>query len=172
MSADFCGLDLSLTGTGIACADHVDVLKPPKGCSGESRLDWIRSEILEHLPGTTYTLVVIEGYSYASPHGAHQLGELGGLIRWTLWNRGTPFVEIPPATLKKFATGKGNAPKDGMLSAAVRNGYDGSDNNGADAWWLRQMGVGAYQIPPVGTPAYRLEAMERITWPALLEVAS
>ena len=35
---------------------------------------------------------------------------------------GYPVVEVPPSNLKRYATGKGNSPKDQVL-AAVINGY-------------------------------------------------
>ena len=169
-----CGLDLSLTATGIACAYHTDVLKPPKGCTGMARLDWIRAEIMEHVGLFTSwawpQLVVIEGYSMGAQRGsagvAQMMGELGGLVRWTLWDRGVPYMDVPPSVLKKFATGKGNAPKDAVLSAAIRAGYDGSDNNGADAWWLRQMGLYATgQVTEAASTAYRGAMIAKLDWP-------
>jgi hypothetical protein len=67
--------------------------------------------------------------------------------------------------LKKFATGVGNAKKDAMLVGAVRAGYAGQDNNEADAFWLRQMGLyhlGAAEVP---LTAYRTEAVQKVAWP-------
>lgn len=164
------GLDLSLTGTGISCADHTDVLKPPKSAAGVARLDWIRTSIIDHIKGEV-PLVVIEGYSMGGQRGsagvAQMLGELGGLIRWTLWRTNIPYVDVSPATLKKAATGKGNASKDEVLSAAVRAGYGGSNNNSADAWYLRQIGMYWVDPPNCLLPRtnYRDEAIAKIMWP-------
>ena len=63
-------------------------------------------------------LVAIEDYAYAAGQGAHQLGELGGLLRLTLWNYLLPFKVYAPGTIKKHATGKGNASKAQMLEAS------------------------------------------------------
>jgi Holliday junction resolvasome RuvABC endonuclease subunit len=169
------GLDLSLTATGIACAEHVDVLKPPKGCVGMARLDWYRQEILMHLFDTvtdTNTIVIIEGYSYNSRQGGEHLGELGGVIRYALWKWDLSYIEVAPAALKKFATGKGNCGKDQMIAAAARLGCPADDNNAVDAWWLRQMGLYASDSGPskrsqatVPDTAYRDEAAANIDWP-------
>lgn len=158
-----CGLDLSLTATGVACDSHTDVLTP-KGV-GPARLDRIREDVLDHTDGAD--LVVVEGYSYNANYNAHQLGELGGLIRWTLWRHGISFTVVPPAALKKWATGKGNAGKDQMVACAARLGCPADNNNAVDAWLLRQMGLYALGHPQVPQTAYRDDTTARLTWPDL-----
>jgi len=44
-----------------------------------------------------------------------------------------PILDVAVPTIKKFATGSGNAPKDGMLAAAQKFGYTGGDEHEADA---------------------------------------
>lgn len=161
------GLDLSLTATGISCADHTDTIRPPKDYRGVDRLEWLRSEIVGHLTAGN-GLVVLEGYSYASANQAHQVGELGGVVRLTLRRLDIPWVVIPPSSLKKFATGKGGAAKDAMVAAAARLGCPADDNNAVDAWWLRQLGLYALVAAGYdGVPhtAYRDEAVAKIEWP-------
>lgn len=156
------GLDLSLTATGVA-AGAADTLRFPR-LKGIPRLVALRDEILARCADAD--LVLIEGYSFNSRVGGEHLGELGGVVRVGLFEHGIRYVEIPPAVVKKFATGKGNAPKDAVLTAAVRLGFDGDDNNGADAWWLRQLGL--YRI---GDPSAlkqtqaRDEATAKVSWP-------
>lgn len=114
------------------------------------------------------TLTVIEGYAMGTQRQAHSyaIGELGGLVRWHLWTQEKPYVEIPPATLKKFATGKGNAPKDAMLAAAIRKfGFEGSDNNEADAWLLRCMGLSHLDTWGYAKSTYSIEALAKVAWP-------
>lgn len=47
-----------------------------------------------------------------------------------------PCSGVPVATLKKWATGKGNANKQTMIDAAVARGWNPADHNEADALWL------------------------------------
>ena len=163
------GLDLSLTATGYSYSEEVVGVIRSKA-KGERRL----SEILEAVHDLAFEadVVVLEGYSYASANQAHQIGELGGVVRLALYHRRIPFVEVPPAVLKKYATGKGNAPKDAMLAAAIRRfAFEGNDNNEADAWLLRAMGEAqyahAYSSVQLGLTDYQREALGKVEWPKL-----
>jgi len=49
---------------------------------------------------------------------------------------GIPYMGVPVGTIKKHATGKGNASKEGMVVAAIENGWQPKDDNEADALWL------------------------------------
>lgn len=146
MSANIVGIDLSLTATGIAMVDGVDVFKPTT--NGVVRLALIRDHVIEAV-GYRSRLAVIEGYSYNSKDShAHALGELGGVVRLALMEHGVDYHIVPPATLKKFACNKGNAGKPDMLDAARRCGYtDTNNDNAVDAWWLRQFGLYAFETP-------------------------
>lgn len=58
----------------------------------------------------------------------------------------TPYSGIPVGTIKKFATGKGNAGKPEMIKAAVDRGFHPADDNEADAiallhWALLENGA-------------------------------
>ncbi len=158
------GLDLSLTATGYAYSAEVAGVFRSRA-KGERRLVEVRDFVGE----VAYEMdaVVLEGYSYASSNQAHQIGELGGVVRVMLYQRRTPFVMVPPAVLKKFATGKGNADKDAMLAAAIRRfDFEGDNNNAADAWLLRAMGLAAYSDWG-GATEYQQEALGRVSWPRL-----
>lgn len=94
-------------------------------------------------------LILIEGYSLHSPGrlALIRLGEIGGVIRRMLRANGFEYVEIPPSSLKRFATGRGNATKDQMVAAAIRLGARGSVNDDeADAFHLRRMGRVAHGL--------------------------
>lgn len=140
--------------------------------TGMERLAWIREHLAVDYCATA-DLVVIEGYSFGSGRAggtthAHALGELGGAVRLELWDRGIPYVDVPPASLKKYATGRGNANKEQVLVAAVRRlDYQGADPNEADALWLREMGCDAYQTRPPRVPAAHQEALHAVPWPHL-----
>jgi Holliday junction resolvasome RuvABC endonuclease subunit len=47
--------------------------------------------------------------------------------------RGIPYEGVPVGTIKKYATGKGNANKDAMIDAARSRGFSPADDNEADA---------------------------------------
>jgi crossover junction endodeoxyribonuclease RuvC len=96
-------------------------------------------------------LVIIEGYSFA-----------GKFNRMRLYKEGLPFVEVPPTSLKKFVTGKGNVKKDLMLlSVYKRWGYDTEDDNEADAYGLAQFGR-ALLGKNTTMPSANLTALEKV----------
>lgn len=167
------GLDLSLTATGVAWLDgSTEVIGSKK--KGMARLQELRDRIVDGylLDGPDSdpdgTLVVVEGYAMGMGRNAqnHAAGELGGVIRLALYEAGYLVVDVPPATLKKFATGKGNANKSEMLAAAIRRlGYEGANDNEADALWLRTMGRVALGLVEASLPAVNLTALTKIDWP-------
>lgn len=177
------GLDLSLTATGMATAAGTEVLRAGdrRGCE---RLAWIRDQVMRRasppdipwdaMPVPPADLVVVEGYSYASANQAHQVGELGGVIRVALHEAGIPFVDVAPAALKKYATGNGGAGKAEVLAAAIRRlGYSGHDDNEADALWLRSMALDWYRAGPgVGLPKAQRAVLAKVDWPEMGERAA
>lgn len=64
---------------------------------------------------------------------AHAYG--GFLAQLTAWceRHGVPYQGVPVGTIKKFATGKGNADKVAMIEATKRWGHRPEDDNEADA---------------------------------------
>lgn len=134
---------------------------------GLDRLVWLRDRVLSLAAGAD--LVVVEGYSYASKGRAIiSLGEFGGVLRVALMEAGVPFVEVSPNGRAKYATGKGNAKKEAVLTEAVRRlGYAGHDNNEADALWLYAMAADAYGAPLDAMPQTHRAALEAVAWPDL-----
>ena len=53
----------------------------------------------------------------------------------TSWGelRGVPYDGVPVGTIKRHATGHGNAPKEAMIAATRARGYSPADDNEADA---------------------------------------
>lgn len=164
------GLDMSLQATGVACAScGPRTVSFPK-LRGEERLVQIRQDVMSC--GYFHDVVVLEGYSFGSHQAhSHALGELGGVVRVALHEAGIPFAEVAPAALKKFATGKGNATKDQVLAAAIRRfGFEGDNNNAADAHILRAMGLAHYfhDFDTYGQlPQDHLEALAKVEWPEM-----
>lgn len=70
---------------------------------------------------------------HAGTDAAHVYGGLMATL--TAWAelRGIPYAAVPVGTIKKHATGKGNANKEAMIEAAKARGFNPADDNEADA---------------------------------------
>lgn len=161
-------LDLSLVGTAICHPDGTTerIDAPANKIRGVERLVAIRRRVMAVC--RECDVVGLEGYAFAkNDRGARSTGELGGVIRVALHDYGVPFVEIPPSNRMLYATGKGRADKDLVLSAAVRRTNRDMNNDEADAWWLHQMMLAHYDPANpllVKMPALHLKALEKIQW--------
>ena len=70
---------------------------------------------------------------HAGVDAAHAYGGfLGHLTAWCEQHQ-IPYQGVPVGTIKKHATGKGNASKAEMVSAMRQRGFDPADDNEADA---------------------------------------
>jgi Holliday junction resolvasome RuvABC endonuclease subunit len=64
---------------------------------------------------------------------AHVYGGLmASLTSWAEL-RGVPYQGVPVGTIKRFATGKGNAAKASVMQAVRARGFQPADDNEADA---------------------------------------
>lgn len=167
------GLDLSLAATGMAGPHPVALQTFTFPYRGEMRLAAIRDTIANH-GATTAELVVLEDLPVGLRNAAAgTLGMLHGVVRVALWEADVPVALVPPASLKKYATGRGNATKADMrVELLKRTGLDLRDDNQVDAWWLRAMGLDRLGCPPVDLPATHRAALERIDWPAARAAAA
>jgi len=65
--------------------------------------------------------IFIEGYSYGSKgQGLFQIAENCGILKYRLLEKGYGYNTVVPSVVKKGATGKGNADKDMMYEAFVK----------------------------------------------------
>lgn len=85
-----------------------------------ARLSWWQQSLGAILANFEADYVAFEDYAYSAKQGAHQIGEVGGLLRLRLWEQGWRFRKYSPGSIKKFAAHKGRAEKDEMV-AAVRD---------------------------------------------------
>jgi len=148
------GLDLSLTATGIAYRNGDTATVKTKTSDGDRRLVDITWHVEDALRGDDgVDLVVIEDLpTHAMAAGI--TGMVHGAVRAMLIDRGAPYVLVTPATLKAYATGKGNADKTAMAIAAFkRGGREFGDDNQCDAWWLRLAGLDLLGVPEIELPA-------------------
>lgn len=157
------GIDQSLTGFALSA---VSVEFPQQHLTwvfkssfkGVQRLDDIQTFIANRLwllksRGNLPVDVAMEGTVLAS-HSALVLGELSATVKLFLYeyfdgiteyNPPRPEVcrtplQIPPMTLKKYATGKGTAKKQEMLLQIYKRwGVEFNDDNAADAYSLGRL---------------------------------
>ncbi len=132
------GIDASLTCTGLAVLNEEYLttwnLKPKE--KGNLRLSWFNYEFRDLLRNElkNITCCGLEGYAFGRHNKAHQIGELGGIIRLNLHDNNVSNVVIPPTSLKKFVTGSGKGDKSGMiLHLYKRWGFTVEQEDQADA---------------------------------------
>lgn len=164
------GIDPSLTSLGVATPDGTESWQP-KGLRGAERLAYFWHKLGDTLSLWTPDIVCLEGYAYSARGNSYDLGELGGILRLRLFMRSIPVVLIAPTQRAKFATGKGNASKDEVVSAVThRSGRLFVNSDEADAWVLREMGVIHYTPQLAETcnwPLKSVDAMQAVEWPEL-----
>jgi crossover junction endodeoxyribonuclease RuvC len=139
------GLDIaSCTGMALVDADgegRGKTIHLPRE-RGFLRLQLVAQEVSRTLETWEPDVVILEGYAYCRNISSFvTLVELGTVVRQVLYQQMRPWFEVPPTTLKKWVTGKGNAKKD-QMAASVKARWDyvsGSDDI-IDAFALAQMG--------------------------------
>jgi Holliday junction resolvasome RuvABC endonuclease subunit len=164
MSIRVVGLDLSITATGIAWVDGTTYVVKSRS-TGDRRLLDIVDEVATAVEGRNVDLVVIEDLpTHAKAAGI--TGMVHGAVRTWLIREGIPYALVTPASLKKYATGAGNAGKPQMAVAAFKRlGRELSDDNQVDALWLRAAGLDYLGDPPAVMPAAQREALNKVAWP-------
>ena len=170
------GLDISMTCTGVVAADGTPSSVKPRSSGMPSRLDEIVRGVIDALRrGGGADVAAVEGYNPGGVQGVTmaKLGAARELVCWALWRDDILVADIPPSSLKLYATGKGNATKEQVLEAAVGdspNGKEPQNFDEGDALWLRQMGLAWFEpLHPdiVEVSAEQHAALHRIRWPKL-----
>lgn len=147
------GIDQSLTGFALSV---VSIEFPQQHKTwvfksefrGTQRLADIRNWLQDMwlmfpLEGWIVKDVAMEGTVLAS-QSALVLGELSATVKLTLWDKSILPLQIPPMTLKKYATGKGTAKKQEMLLQIYKRwSVEFSDDNAADAYSLGRLAARA-----------------------------
>lgn len=104
----------------------------------------------------------IEGYSFGSKGKVFHIAENTGVMKYFLWYNGIydKFIDIPPTTMKKYATGKGNAKKEDVYAEFVKTTgtdlrteldyesekIDSPISDIADSYFLCKMAFDSYQV--------------------------
>jgi len=145
-------IDPSLTSTGLCWgtdADDFQVTCCSSKPIGKTVLDRVKryedltSRILGILEPCRPRLILIEEYAYSKNMGGQMyLGEFGGILRLHICDYTPHVIEVTASCLKKFATGKGNAPKDIVMAHVQKQwGQIFRNNDEADAFCLYQMAL-------------------------------
>jgi hypothetical protein len=105
------------------------------------RLHWWQrwwSTTLDHIrepkPGSYPDVYIgLEGYAYRAAQNAHQLGEIGGVVRFEATCLGNVHLRLhDPTSPKTFATDKGNASKELVISHVCDEVHDFSVDHEGD----------------------------------------
>lgn len=171
------GLDLSITAPGLVHTGNQPDLGALSGCphtvktrqlDGDRRLTVIKLAVANHAAGTAGAgeraeFALIEDLPV---HGkaAGITGMVHGVVRDKLLELGIAYGTVPPATLKKYATGVGTASKTQMAVAALKRapGVEFADDNQCDAWWLWVMAHDYLGAPLFPMPALNRGSLEKI----------
>lgn len=178
------GIDLSLTGTGLALLydkNHpfTDLGGYPNATfhgqmdnrawttmistsASDSMIERWREITGVVVAWASYAdLVVIEGYAFAR-HQVRNCIELGGIVRYLLAMDSTTVLEINPTVLKKFVTASGNAEKSQMLLQTYKRwGVEFSNDNECDAYGLAKIGQ-AIMLGTDGLTQHQVEIIEKL----------
>lgn len=168
------GIDLSLSSTGLAVIvnGRANVARHSTAPVGDDvarrhrRLLQIAGDVRSWASGAD--LVVLEGPSYASVTGhQHDRSGLWWLVVHRILGAELPLAIVPPSSRARYATGKGNSPKDAVLASVVRR-YPEVDiigNDQADALILAAMGARRLGHPIDVVPKACLTGMTGAAWP-------
>lgn len=158
------GIDPSLTGTGIVIGEtRLTVHTDSSGPDG-ARLARIYGIVVASCDTSTRLAIIEDLPTHGM--GAGKTGMAQGVVRLALHAAHVPYVSVPPATLKKYATGSGNAGKADMRMALYqRAGLDLRDDNQVDAYWLMALGYQLLAQPLITVPAAQVKALAKLRLP-------
>lgn len=167
------GLDLSLTGSGIASSagwcelvGQKDITTLPLDLR-LSHVDQLASRILELVGRPTVALVEVPAFSRAGG-GAWERAWLWHRVVRSLRHADVPVVEVYNQQRMTYATGKGSANKGAIIDAVARRWPQfttGGNDNLADAVVMAAMGADRLGVPIGTVPASHRLALSRLDWP-------
>lgn len=182
------GLDLSLTGSGVAILrspDRVEFSGDPaadvttmgrKGSNSETllqrlfRITELADEVAHFWTNGMEIpdLAMIETPAYDQSSGkTHDRSGLWWAVVERLERQNVPIVEVGTSKVKIYGTGKGTNRKDAVMAAAIRRYPDIeiSNNNESDGVILAAMGMRLLGHPIENLPQTHLRAMEGLVLP-------
>lgn len=100
---------------------HITGVKESPYVSQEERFDNITQYFIDILLKFDVKDFAIEGYSYGSTGVVFDISENTGVLKHKLFKQNINIHIFPPTEIKKFATTKGNANKQDMFNAFIRD---------------------------------------------------
>lgn len=168
----YIGLDISMTATGLVVLNEKKEAVLETCIKSKPQRDWfarmrgiitqLQQEHKKYMPAIYF----VEGYAFGAHGKVFDIAELSGTIKYhiaQIWTPSCTIIQIPPTALKKFITGKGNAPKDMMLKEVYKKyGKDYDNDNIADAYGLAFMGHTMCHIDMDKVPEYQKTAIDGV----------
>jgi len=166
----YVGVDPS-TKTGIVILDRngerIDSMEIRSKELGAARMVDIIDQVIEQMEFGDK--VAIEGFSYGSTGRSVDLQYgIGWGIRTSLYKDNIDYLEVAPAAVKKFASGKGNTKKDELaVHIYKRWGFEDKSDNIRDAFVLAQIARVAHlkDLSGINLAAYQRDVLKAILEP-------
>lgn len=161
----YVGIDPS-TKTGLVVLEDelnepiVDIEITSKVKEDPQRFMDLARQIVTHIIAND--VICIEGFSYGSKgKGVSTQYGIGWAIREELIRNGYTYYDVSPSSVKKFATGKGNAKKDAMVLPIYKKwGFTHTSDNVRDAYCMAQMAKGINDTSNL--TEYQKEALKKV----------
>lgn len=170
------GLDLSLTGSGIASSngwcERVGLPDITTKSLGERivAVDYLVNQIVTLVARPALVCLEVPAFSRAGG-GALERGSLWWLVARRLHTAEIPVAEVFNQHRMRYATGKGAASKGAIVDAVARRWpifETGGDDNLADAAVLAAMGADRLGHPLAVMPFTHRKALDGVHWPEAL----
>ena len=135
-----CGWAVKIRNTDIFSG--VEKYKPRRGEQHGYRWLYFKRWLSETISRNDITCIYIEHVRrHLGTDAAHMYGAYKALVELAAFNHTCTVHYVGVGTIKKFATGKGNALKKDMIAACIKAGHDVKDDNQADAYWICRLAM-------------------------------
>lgn len=172
-------LDLSITASGVTMPsgyspdgsmNMLQMSTIATRLAGDLRLSEIKGRVrhLAALQSPVVDWVIMEDLPPTRAFSTAKLGMVHGAVRCALIEEGIPYLAVPPSVVKKYATGKGTAPKpDLRMELYKRTGLDLTDDNQVDAAWLWLLGHDLAGDPVIPMPQANRSVLAKLVMPEI-----
>lgn len=89
----------------------------PEYTNDAHRYDNLANWSLDIIKSNAAERIFLEGYAFGAVGRVFHIAENGGLLKYKIWKEKIPLQTFTPSEVKKYATDKGNAPKEKLYEA-------------------------------------------------------